>query len=145
MIEIELNRVEADYGFEIKDAVGHVVLADTSDEHGGKNFGVRPMQLLLMGLASCSAIDVISILKKQRFDIKGYKTIVRGEREAGVEPSLWKYIEIEIQITGDVEAGKAQRAAELSINKYCSVAATLAKAGADIKWSVDVLPEVPAY
>jgi putative redox protein len=91
-----------------------------------------------MALAGCSGMDVISILKKQRQNITGYKTIVQGERQEGVEPSLWKYIEVEFIIYGDVEEGKAQRAAELSINKYCSVAATLKAAGTEIKWSVKV-------
>ncbi len=138
MNKVELVRVHGDYGFEVKDAYGHSVKIDNSPDHGGDNFGVRPMQLLLMGLAGCSGMDVISILKKQRQKIIDYKTIVRGEREAGVEPSLWKFIELEFIIYGDVEENKAQRAVELSVNKYCSVAATLMKAGATIKWNVKV-------
>ena len=138
MIKVELTRVHSDYGFEVTDAYGQSVKIDNSPEHGGEHFGVRPMQLLLMALAGCSGMDVISILKKQRQNITGYKTIVRGERESGVEPSLWKFIELEFIIYGDVEQGKAERAAELSVNKYCSVAATLKKAGAIIKWIVKV-------
>ncbi|HXL54855.1 MAG TPA: OsmC family protein, partial [Chitinophagaceae bacterium] len=70
MITVELSRVQNDYGFEATDADGHTVRMDTSVETGGQNFGVRPMQMLLMGLAGCSAIDVINILKKQRQDVK---------------------------------------------------------------------------
>ena len=136
MIQVELNRVHGDYGFEVKDMHGHSVLIDNSPDHGGDNFGVRPMQILLMGLAGCSGMDVISILKKQRQVVKDYKTIVRGVREAGVEPSVWKYIEMEFIISGDVDEEKAKRAVELSVNKYCSVAATLMRAGATIQWSV---------
>lgn len=139
MITVELARVHGDYGFEVTDAYGHSVKIDNSPDHGGDNFGVRPMQLLLMGLAGCSGMDVISILKKQKQNVSGYKTIVHGERESGKEPSLWKSIELEFIIYGDVEEGKAQRAIELSINKYCSVAATLMKAGAEIKWSVKII------
>lgn len=138
MIRVELARVHGDYGFEVRDAHGQSVKIDNSPEHGGDNFGVRPMQLLLMALAGCSGMDVISILKKQRQTITDYKTIVHGEREAGVEPSVWKFIELEFIIYGDVDQGKAERAVELSINKYCSVAATLTKAGATIKWSVKI-------
>jgi putative redox protein len=138
MIKVELNRVHGDYGFEVEDMYGQSVRIDNSPEHGGDGFGVRPMQMVLMGLAGCSGMDVISILKKQRQNVTDYKTIVRGEREPGVEPSLWKYIELEFIIYGDVEEGKAQRAVELSVNKYCSVAATLMKAGATINWSVKV-------
>lgn len=138
MIKVELGRVHGDYGFEVKDMYGQSVKIDNSPDHGGDNFGVRPMQMVLMALAGCSGMDVISILKKQRQTITDYKTIVHGEREAGVEPSVWKHIELEFIIYGDVEEGKAQRAASLSITKYCSVAETLRKAGANIKWSVKV-------
>jgi putative redox protein len=138
MIKVELARVQGDYGFEVKDMYGQSVKIDNSPDHGGDNFGVRPMQLVLMALAGCSGMDVISILKKQKQTVTDYKTIVHGEREAGVEPSLWKHIELEFIIYGDVEESKAERAASLSVTKYCSVAETLRKAGANIKWSVRV-------
>ena len=140
MIKIELARVQNDYGFEATDAYGHKVQMDTSPESGGHNFGVRPMQILLMGVAGCSAIDVISILKKQRQEVRDYKMTVNGEREAGKEPSLWKDIIIDFHIYGNVDEDKAKRAVELSMDKYCSVSATLKKAGADIKWNVFVHP-----
>ncbi|MEZ2336755.1 OsmC family protein [Mucilaginibacter sp. RCC_168] len=139
---IELKRVHGDFGFEAVDANGHTVKMDSSPESGGDNFGVRPMQILLMGLAGCSAIDVISILKKQRQDVTDYKMVVNGEREAGKEPSLWEDIEIEFHLYGDIDEDKAARAVELSLSKYCSVAATLGKAGADIKSKVFVHPAV---
>ena len=141
MITIELERVNGDYGFEAKDTLGHTIRIDTSPETGGENFGARPMQLLLMGLAGCSGIDVLSILKKQRQDVKGYKMTVKGERESGKEPSLWKDIWVEFHIYGNVDEDKAKRAAELSIEKYCSVAATLRGAGANIQWTMTIHPE----
>jgi putative redox protein len=136
MITVELSRIQNDYGFEATDAYGHTVRMDTSPESGGHNFGVRPMQMLLMGLAGCSAIDVVSILKKQRQDVKDYKMIVKGEREKGREPSLWKDIFVEFHIYGNVDEDKAKRAAELSMNKYCSVSETLRRSGTDLQWSV---------
>jgi len=138
MIQIELSRVKDDYSFEATDATGHTVRMDTSPEHGGTNFGVRPMQMLLMGLAGCSAIDVISILKKQKQQVVDYKMKVNGEREAGIEPSLWKFIEVEFHIYGNVDEDKANRAVELSMNKYCSVSATLREAGCTLQWKVFV-------
>jgi putative redox protein len=138
MIKVELARVHGDYGFEVKDMYGQSVKIDNSPEHGGDHFGVRPMQMVLMALAGCSGMDVISILKKQRQTVTDYKTIVRGERESGVEPSVWKNVELEFIIYGDVDEAKAQRAAELSINKYCSVAETIRRAGGSIKWSVKI-------
>ncbi len=136
MITIELTREQLDYGFAATDATGHRVQIDTSPESGGNNYGARPMQLLLMGLAGCSAIDVISILKKQRQAVTDYKMVVRGEREGGKEPSLWKEIAVEFHLYGEVDPAKAQRAADLSIEKYCSVAATLRAAGANIQYQV---------
>ncbi len=142
MPKIELSRVFGDYGFEANDEFGHVVKMDSSTESGGQNYGVRPMQMLLMGLAGCSAIDVIAILKKQRQDIKDYKMVVNGERQAGIEPSLWKTITIEFNLMGDIDEDKAAKAVELSMNKYCSVAATLVNAGANITWKVNIIKAI---
>jgi putative redox protein len=138
MPKIELSRVKGDFGFEAKDENGHVVRMDSSPESGGWDFGVRPMQMLLMGLGGCSAIDVITILKKQRQEVKDYKMTITGDREAGKEPSLWKDITVEFHLYGNIEEDKAIKAVELSLNKYCSVAATLEKAGALIHWRVFV-------
>lgn len=140
MATIELSRVKGDYGFEAKDENGHIVRMDSNPANGGWDFGVRPMQMLLMGLGGCSGIDVISILKKQRQDVKDYKMVVKGERETGKEPSLWKDIEVEFHIYGEVDRDKAERAVELSMNKYCSVAATLMGAGTKITWKTQVHP-----
>ncbi|GGH06096.1 OsmC family protein [Mucilaginibacter phyllosphaerae] len=141
MPTIKLSRVSGNYGFEATDEYGHTVRMDSSPESGGENFGVRPMQMLLMGLGGCSAIDVIAILKKQRQDVVDYKMVITGEREAGVEPSLWQDIMLEFHIYGNnVDEDKAKKAVELSLNKYCSVAATLYKAAADIKWKVFIHP-----
>ncbi|HLK30475.1 MAG TPA: OsmC family protein [Puia sp.] len=138
MIHIEVNRVHGDYGFEATDSTGHTVRLDTSPETGGDNFGVRPMQMLLMGLGGCSGIDILSILKKQRQTVDSFRMHIDGAREQGVDPSLWKNISIVIELKGDIDPEKARRACELSIEKYCSVAATLKAAGCDIKWEVVV-------
>jgi putative redox protein len=133
MSRIELSRVQGEFGFEAKDENGHIVRMDSSPESGGWDFGV-----LLMGLAGCSAIDVLTILKKQRQEVRDYKMVVNGEREKGKEPSLWQTVEVEFHLWGNIDKDKAQKAVELSIEKYCSVAATLSKAGADIHWKVFV-------
>jgi putative redox protein len=136
MIRIEINRVEGDFGFEASDAYGHTARLDTSPETGGQNFGIRPMQMLLMGLGACSGIDVISILKKQRQTVTRYKTIIEGEREKGVEPSLWTNIGMVFEMDGEIDPEKARRACQLSVEKYCSVAETLRRAGANITWKI---------
>ncbi|TWR31308.1 OsmC family protein [Mucilaginibacter pallidiroseus] len=140
MSTIKLARVSGEYGFEAKDEYGHTVRMDSSPESGGQNFGVRPMQMLLMGLGGCSAIDVIAILKKQRQDVVKYEMVINGDREAGKEPSLWKDITLEFHLYGEIDEDKAKKAVELSLGKYCSVAATLYKADADIKWEVIIHP-----
>ena len=138
MIKIELERVNGDYGFAAKDANGHTVFTDSSPESGGTNFGVRPMQLLLMGLGSCSGIDIVSILKKQRQIIDTFNMKIEAEREPGKEPSIWANAKIIFELTGDIDPDKARKACELSMDKYCSVAETLRRAGGNLTWEVTV-------
>jgi putative redox protein len=138
MIEINLQRKQGDFGFEATDAYGHTVQLDTSDETGGTNFGVRPMQMLLMGLGGCSAIDVVMILKKQRQTIDDFSIQISGEREAGKEPSLWQQVKIVFKLKGNIDIEKAERACQLSMDKYCSVAATLKQSGTNLTWAVQV-------
>ena len=139
MITVEVTRVEGDFGFEARDAFGHTVRLDTSPETGGTNFGVRPMQMLLMGLGGCSGIDIVSILKKQRQIVEDFQMYIEGEREKDVDPSLWKNINIVFELKGDIEPEKAKRACELSIEKYCSVAESLRRGGTQIKFEVRVV------
>ncbi|OJU27092.1 MAG: osmotically inducible protein OsmC [Sphingobacteriales bacterium 41-5] len=138
MATVKLRRVNGDYGFDTVNENGTIIKMDTNPDMGGQEHGARPMQVLLNALAGCSSIDVISILKKQRQEITDFSVTVNGEREAGVEPSLWKDIELTFEIAGNVDEDKAKRAVDISMNKYCSVAITLVKAGANIKTNVIV-------
>ena len=138
MARIELKRVKGDFGFEAKDADGHIAHLDSSPETGGQNFGIRPMQMLLMGLGGCSGIDIVSILKKQRQTVEDFSMTIDGEREKGKEPSLWETIHIVFQLKGDIDPDKAKKACELSMEKYCSVAATLRPGHTRITWEVKV-------
>jgi len=138
MIQIDVNRVEGDYGFEATDAKGHKVRIDTSEENGGTNFGVRPMQLLLMGIGGCSGIDIVTILKKQRQPVEGFSMKISGDREKDAVPALWETINIVFELTGNIDPEKARKACELSVDKYCSVAKTLRLAGAVVTWTVTV-------
>jgi putative redox protein len=138
MITIEVKRKEGEFGFEATDANGHIVRLDTKAETGGINFGVRPMQMLLMGLGGCSGIDVVLILRKQRLVIEDFSMKITGEREKDKEPSLWESVHIIFDITGNIDTDKAYRACALSIDKYCSVAQTLKRSGTKITWEVNV-------
>lgn len=139
MVHVEVRRVSNDYGFEGKDAFGHTVKMDSSPESGGQNFGIRPMQMLLMGLGGCSGIDIVSILKKQKQSLDGLRILVDGERETGKGATVWKQVRITFEMTGAVDPAKAKRACALSVEKYCSVAATLMGAGCKIDWELKVI------
>lgn len=138
MIHVEVNRIQGDFGFEGTDASGHKVRMDTGTEGGGTDFGIRPMQMLLMGLGGCSGIDIVSILKKQRQTIDDFNMKIDAEREEGAIPSLWKEVNIIFELKGSIDPEKARKACELSVEKYCSVADTLRKSGTSIKWTVRV-------
>src|ERR1700744_3627173 len=112
MVRIELSRVEGDFGFEAKDAYGHTAKMDSSPETGGLNFGIRPMQMLLMGLGGCSGIDIISILKKQRQTVEEFRILIEGEREKGKEPSLWETVHLIFELKGAIDPDKAKKACE---------------------------------
>jgi putative redox protein len=96
------------------------------------------MQVLLMGMGGCSGIDIVMILQKQRQTIVDFSMHIEGEREAGKEPSLWENVKLVFELTGDIDLDKAQRACDLSMNKYCSVAETLRRGGTNLSWEVRV-------
>lgn len=140
MIKIELNRLNDAYHMEAVNEQGNTVQMDGAPDIGGSNLGFRPMQMLLAGMAGCSAIDVISILKKQRQDLKDIKVTVNGEREKDVVPSLYTAIHAHFRLYGNLDPDKARKAVELSIDKYCSVSKTLEKS-ARITYTVEVINE----
>lgn len=135
---MQVTRTEGDYGFTATDANNHTLRMDIPVDKGGTGNGFRPMQVLLAGLGGCSAVDVVSILKKQRQDLQNLSISIDGEREPGKEPSLWQNAALVFELTGTVDEDKAYRAVELSINKYCSVAETLRQSGTKLEWRVVV-------
>lgn len=136
---IEIERKTGDFGFQAKDENGNILQTDTSIENGGSNYGFRPMQLMLAGLGSCSSVDMVSILKKQRQTVEHFKIKIAGEREQNKIPSLWKSVEIYFELHGNIDEEKAKKAAALSIDKHCSVAETLRRSGTEITWRVNVI------
>jgi putative redox protein len=138
MDKIEVKRVDDAYAFVATDSNGNTVRMDASSAIGGNDSGIRPMQSILMGLGGCGGVDIVSILKKQKQAIIEFKMIIEGEREHSKEPSLWKEIHIQFYFSGNVEKDKAEKAVALSLNKYCSVSATLRAAGCTIDWTVTI-------
>jgi putative redox protein len=103
---------------------GHAIVMDSSEGGGGHNTGATPMEVLLMGVLGCTAMDVISILKKKRQPVKGLKIFATGDR-AAEHPKYYTKIHLEYVATGDVELEALERSAQLSEDKYCSAIATV--------------------
>ena len=124
-MKIQIKRIDNDFMMEAVNDTGNSLRMDGSDSIGGNNGGMRPMQLLLTAVGGCSAIDVITILKKQRQDIHSFEVDVDGESVKTEDHSVYKTIELVFKMTGTIDPEKARRAAELSFTKYCSVSKAL--------------------
>jgi putative redox protein len=128
MIEAKVKLV-AEMQFDGQATSGHTLSMDADDESGGRNKGFRPMELLLVGFGGCSGMDVISILRKKRQNVTGLEINVKGEKTDSY-PKIYKEVHIEYVVKGKgVQKDAVERAIALSLDKYCSVGATLAKAG----------------
>ena len=136
MALITARLADSKFGMDVTDASGHTMRMDIPVEQGGEGSGFRPMQTLLAALTGCSAVDVISILKKQKQHLESLEIQVDGDRENGKEPSLWENVQVDFILKGQIEPLKAYRAVDLSIKKYCSVAETLRAGGAVIEFRV---------
>jgi putative redox protein len=106
---------------------GHAVVVDAAPDVGGRNLGSRPMELVLMGTGSCSAIDVVLILRKSRQQVTDCVVELEAER-AAEEPKVFTRIRMHYIVTGKgLQAAQVERAIKLSKEKYCSATAMLAK------------------
>ncbi|MEI6190008.1 MAG: OsmC family protein [Chitinophagia bacterium] len=139
MATMVVTRINEGFAFHAVDEVGNTMRLDIPKDQGGHGTGLRPMQTLLSALGACSGVDIVMILNKQKENIDLFEMVIDGERELGKEPALWKTIHILFKFKGSMTKEKAEKACALSIDKYCSVAATLRAAGAEITWSVDIL------
>jgi putative redox protein len=113
--------------FEVQAGSGHYITLDAAEQGGGHNEGFRPMELLLVGLAGCTGMDVISILRKKRQDVTGYEVHVQGVR-AEEHPMVFVEITVEHVVTGHhLQPEAVARAIELSEERYCGAGAMLGK------------------
>ena len=104
---------------------GHAVVMDGPEEHGGRNLGVRPMEMLLLGMGGCSEFDVVHILKKSRQDVRFCEVELTAER-AETEPKVFTRIHAHFRVGGPGLSEKAvERAVKLSAEKYCSASIML--------------------
>ncbi len=113
--------------FEGTPSSGFPIWMDTSTENGGLNNGIRPMEMVLVGLGGCTAMDVVSILKKKRQEVTAFEIRVHADRSQE-HPKVFTDITLEYVVTGhNIEPVAVERAIELSETKYCSVSAMLGK------------------
>ena len=122
-----------------KSGSGHAVVMDGPPEAGGQNLGVRPMEMLLLGMGGCASFDVVSILEKMQQPITGCVAELQAER-ADSEPKVFTRINIHFKISGKVDVAKAERAVKLSAEKYCSASIMLGKV-AEVTHSFEVLTQ----
>jgi putative redox protein len=106
---------------------GHSVVMDSASEAGGRNLGVRPMEMLLLGLGGCTAFDVVSILHKSRQEIVDCEVELEAERATEV-PKVFTRIHVHFIVSGrNLDPDKVERAINLSADKYCSASRMLEK------------------
>ncbi len=116
---------------------GHAVVMDGPPDHGGRNLGVRPMEMLLLGMGGCTAFDVVHILKKSRQPVTDVVTEIEAER-ADEEPKIFTKIHVHFIVTGNgLDEKRVSRAVSLSADKYCSASIMLAKT-ADISHDYEI-------
>ncbi len=123
-MEIKITRKNSAVHFEAENTAGNLVQFDGTEAIGGEGKGIRPMEGVLMSLASCSAIDVVDMLKKMRQELTDFSIEVKGERREEV-PKVFTKIHLVYHLSGDISPEKAQRAVQLSAEKYCSVSKML--------------------
>jgi putative redox protein len=138
-MQVELVRIDDAFHFEAHGMSGVPVQIDAAENIGGHNAGSRPMELLLMGLGGCTAIDVLLIMKKQRQVVEDLKISVSGERVKieGTEMTPFRKINIHFKFKGHIQEDKAQKAIVMSMEKYCSATAQFS-GSAEITHSFEV-------
>lgn len=126
-MKVSLERIDDGFGMKAK-AGRHELFLDTAQEAGGNDQGFRPMELMLISLAGCSAIDIIHILKKGRHEIRGYSSEVAASRREEM-PRIFDSITLVITVDTDASDRVLERAVELTKEKYCSAFAVLEASG----------------
>jgi putative redox protein len=134
-MKIQLKRLNDAVHFEASGSGNVKVHIDGSEAIGGQGLGVRPMELVALG--SCSSLDLISILKKQRQEITDFSVEVDGERREKI-PTIFTKIHILFRLKGNIDKAKADKAAELAVKKYCSVHDMLVSGGVKVSYTLEI-------
>ena len=118
---------------------GHAVAMDGPPDHGGRNIGPRPMEMILLGVGGCSSFDVVDILQKGRHDIIDCTAELTAERVDSV-PAVFSKIHLHFKVTGrNLPASAVERAVKLSAEKYCSASIMLGNGGVEISHDYEVI------
>ena len=135
---VEMKRVDNAFHFEALGGDKIVTHIDAAAAIGGSNAGTRPMELILMGLGSCAAIDIILILNKMKQEVSDFRIVIEGQRDAVAVPAPFEAIEVHFILRGDnLVQKKVEQAVKLGMEKYCSVSAMLEKS-ATITWIAEI-------
>ena len=123
-MKITLNRENKHFHFKAKNDSGILLNIDASADIGGENKGFRPMELMLSGIASCSSIDLLLILKKQKQSVDNIKIEATAERTT-TSSKAFKSVNLHYILDGKIEPLKLERAINLALTKYCSAILSL--------------------
>lgn len=119
---------------------GHAVVMDGAPESGGRNIGIRPMEMLLVGMGGCTAFDVVMILERMREKVTGVDVALEAER-AAEDPKIFTKVTLHFKITGkSLKRANVERAVNLSAEKYCSASIMIGKT-AKIEHVIEIIDE----
>ncbi|MCC7516387.1 MAG: OsmC family protein [Pseudomonadales bacterium] len=125
--------------FLAESASGHNVLMDGPPDHGGRNLGPRPMEMLLMGMGGCASFDVVSILKKSRQAVTHCIAQLEATRADEI-PAVFTAIHLHFVVSGQgLKEAQVKRAVDLSAEKYCSASIMFARSGAAVTHSYEIV------
>ncbi len=128
-----------DATFVAESGSGHAVVMDGPPDLGGRNLGVRPMEMVLMGLGGCASFDVVHILRKCRQEVTDCVAALEAER-ADTEPKVFTRIHVHFVVKGKgLEEKHVRRAVELSAEKYCSASIMLGRGGVEITHDYEIV------
>ena len=127
--------------FAAESETGHRVVMDGPPDHGGRNLGPRPMEMLLMGMGGCASFDVLSMLKKSRQEVTACVAELDAERADAV-PAVFTKIHLKFVVTGrNLKEAHVKRAVSLSAEKYCSASIMMEAAGVEVSHSYDIVEQ----
>ncbi|PHR30855.1 MAG: disulfide bond formation regulator [Fluviicola sp.] len=134
-MKLELKRIEEPFVFEVENEDGLVCRMDASEAIGGKRKGMRPMELLAASLAGCAAIDITRMLSKKRIPTSHFSIEIDAKRSDSL-PSPFEWIQLNIFVDKDIDRAQVKKVVDLTLEKYCSVSASLNKS-ISIRYSIN--------